>query len=352
MVTTIPFKKIIRVALLIIPFISISGIIPGILFGNLSSAKIIGGFLLILSLNAIAWSVNIGLLYFSFKWKVLARIWLRFIISSIIICSIAFFVFLLVRTKVLAEEFPIPQAVLVFAKRAAVLPVTQAFSFNVIIYILIELILLREIKNRISLENEQLKSANLESRINSLKEQLHPHFLFNSLSTLRSLINRSPEKATEYLERLSELLRFSSGNNDSVILLKDEVTLTENYLTMQKVRFGNALNFEVNIPAGKQNNLKIPAYSLQQLAENAIKHNTLTVENPLLILIKYNGITKEITVTNNLQPKYTTEATSGTGLANLNERYQLLGCGGITIQNISNQFVVSIKLLENESNYN
>jgi sensor histidine kinase YesM len=352
MATNLPIRKILKIAALTIPFIAISGTIPGFIFGNFSLFSIASGFLLVLTVNVIAWSVNISLLYATLKWKFLKAVINRFFISCFVVSVFAIAVFFFVRSSIPISKFPvIPGAAIILSNRAVILPVTQAFSFNVLIFILIELVLLRELKNRISLENEQLKSANLEARINSLKEQLHPHFLFNSLSTLRSLINRSPEKASEYLEQLAELLRYSSNNSNAVILLKDEVTLTANYLTMQKVRFGGALNFEIDIPDQKQNTLKVPVYSLQQLAENAIKHNILTLQMPLHISIKYNGITNEIISRNNLQPKQKIEVSSGTGLANLNERYHLLGYGGIDIQQANEQFSVAIKLIPNESNY-
>ena len=193
--------------------------------------------------------------------------------------------------------------------------------------------------------------ANLEAKHSQLKQQLQPHFLFNSLNVLKSLIKRFPEQAEDYLEKLSEFLRFSiNANMQTLIPLKEELELVTNYLHMQQVRFGNALNFNINIPSSLQG--KVPVYSLQLLAENAIKHNVLTNANPLNIFINGNKEKKIISLSNNLQPKSTIDETNGVGLTNLSERYKLLGNYDISIIKTDNEFTVAIKVLENESSNN
>ena len=192
--------------------------------------------------------------------------------------------------------------------------------------------------------------ANLEAKHSQLKQQLQPHFLFNSLNVLKSLIKRFPEQAEDYLEKLSEFLRFSiNANMQTLIPLKEELELVTNYLHMQQVRFGNALIFNIDIPSSFQQGGKVPVYSLQLLAENAIKHNVLTTASPLYIFITAKEENKTITVSNNLQPKPVMEETNGVGLANLSERYKLLGNYDIVITRTDNEFTVAIKVLENES---
>ncbi len=350
----IPIRKFIRIALITTPFLGITGATPGLLSPLFSYKRLLIGFCFIMLFATIIWTVNIFLLYQSYKWKAIQKISLRFIISAILACIIAIVVFDIVRSisPLPAMELPALKNLPRPKGKPFFFPVFQSLAIDVIVFILIELIMLRESRNRMALENEQLKTANLEAKIDSLKEQLHPHFLFNSLSTLRSLISRSPEKAELYLEQLAELLRFSTNNSGAVVPLKDEIALCISYLNMQKVRFTDALEFEVNIPEEKMKNIAVPVYSLQQLAENAIKHNSLTRESPLKIEIVYNDNTNEIKVSNNLQSKQNHETSLGTGLANLSERYKLMGYKGVDIRNDGKRFVVAIQLMNNESSYN
>ena len=192
--------------------------------------------------------------------------------------------------------------------------------------------------------------VNLEAKHNLLKQQLHPHFLFNSLSTLNSLIKRSPIDAEQYLLKLSELLRFSTSTNaQALITINEELELCKNYLNMQQVRFGKALIFTIDMPIEMTQAGKIPVYSIQLLVENAIKHNSLTVETPLFIKITGDQYLKSIKVSNNLQEKLNLVEEQGIGLANLKERYNLLCDDGITINKSGYEFTVIIKVIEDEN---
>jgi LytS/YehU family sensor histidine kinase len=143
------------------------------------------------------------------------------------------------------------------------------------------------------------------------------------------------------------MLRFSTASAlHDMVNVADEVKLCMNYLDMQKVRFGDMLHVEV-----VNNNLfgakgKLPVYSLQLLAENAIKHNAFTNEMPLVICIDYNAVTNTIIVKNKIQPKTIMEATTQTGLKNLAERYRLLQNETIDVQNAGSEFAVTIKVLQ------
>jgi LytS/YehU family sensor histidine kinase len=229
--------------------------------------------------------------------------------------------------------------------------IVMAISLNTVILILLDLILLREKKTKIEIENAQLKQKNSEAMYQQLKQHIHPHFLFNSLNTLKSLLKKSPDVAEDYLIKLSDFLRVSvSAGNDKFVNIKDELKLCLNYLEMQKIRYGVALQFNTDIPEEVAQTGYVPVFSLQFLSENAIKHNALTYESPLQINIIYKE--GRITVTNNLQPKLTNETTTGSGLINLAERYKILSGDEIIIHTTANQFSVSIKVLKNEnSNY-
>ena len=225
--------------------------------------------------------------------------------------------------------------------------VLRSLTINLIILTLCELVFLYFRKEEVEKENTLLREMNLEAKNNQLKMQLHPHFLFNSLNTLRLLLKKDAGKAEDYLLKLSEILRFSTTSAlNNVVEIEDELNLCMAYLQMQKVRFDDMLHFSVTNPALYEAKGKLPVYSLQLLAENAIKHNAFTNEQPLTIYIDYDAGEKKITVRNRVQPKRTMEATTKTGLKNLDKRYRLLNVDGILVSDSSDEFAVTINILE------
>ena len=220
-------------------------------------------------------------------------------------------------------------------------------SINTIILIIQDLVLLREKKAMIELENAQLKLINVEAANQQLKEQIHPHFLFNALNTLKTLIKKQPANAEDYLVKLSDFLRVAiSLDNTHTVTLDDELKLCMNYLEMQKMRFGEALQYTVDIPERIRNSGLVPVFSLQLLLENAIKHNAFTHDTPLYIRIVIEE--NRITVSNNIRQKITSEISTGMGLTNLSERYRILSGDVILIKENGDNFSVSIKILEDE----
>ena len=174
-------------------------------------------------------------------------------------------------------------------------------SINTVVLIIQELFLLNEKKKRIESENAQLRIRNIEAANLKLKQQLKPHFLFNSLNVLKTLIKKQPENAEIYLKRLSDFLRASVSSGDiNTVTLKEELKLSLDYLEMQKIRFGEAIHFQVNIPDEVKTGI-LPVFSIQLLLENAIKHNAFTTELPLNIKLFYNN--GRITVSNNIRHK-------------------------------------------------
>ncbi|MBS1736618.1 MAG: histidine kinase [Bacteroidetes bacterium] len=215
------------------------------------------------------------------------------------------------------------------------------------IYIIQQAILLQKEQEMTEMEMLQLKNSNAETVNQLLQQQIKPHFLFNALTTLKSLIKKQPDTAQVYLVQLSEFLRASfasTGSNSGLASVKEELEICHNYMEMQKVRFGQALQYEVS--EGVKNsspNDRIPSFSLQPLLENAIKHNVSTNENPLLIQITREG--NMITVSNNLQPKNSVLDSTGKGLSSLKERYRILSGDEVIVQDQGNRFSVSIKVL-------
>ena len=222
--------------------------------------------------------------------------------------------------------------------------IVQGLFVNGILLLLQNFIIVQDANNKAQLENSRLNAASSDAAHRLLQQQIQPHFLFNALNILKSLIKKSPEKAEDYLLRLSDFLRVSiSGNKRGIATLNEEVKLGIDYLEMQKVRFGEALLFSFEVT--KSDGL-LPVFSLQPLLENAIKHNELTDENPLTIEVKQSG--KWISVINSIKLRSVTEYSTGSGLANLAERYKLLSGDEIEIKDDGKTFSVSLKILAHE----
>ena len=224
------------------------------------------------------------------------------------------------------------------------------FFVNISIHLLLYFVISLDSKAALELENAQLKMKSMEATYLQLKQQVHPHFLFNALNTLKSLIRKQPHDAEIYLKRLSDFLRASvTSNDDKLTKLSSELKFCTDYLELQKVRFGDALQFSLDIPEEVQSGL-VPGFSIQQLLENAIKHNVFTTEHPLSIELKYaDGY---LIVSNNKQKRTIVEEISGTGLINLAERYKIISGDEIVIQEDEKHFSVSIKILRHEDSHN
>jgi sensor histidine kinase YesM len=192
------------------------------------------------------------------------------------------------------------------------------------------------------IEIEQLKKENLQARLNLLKQQVSPHFLFNSLSTLKTI---APDQHTRhYIMQLSNVYRYLLNYNDNnVATLKDELAFTNSYLYILQERFEQALQIQIQVPEALLL-LNIPPLSLQILIENAIKHNVISPADPLRIHI-HSEENETLTVENNVQPKLSTEKNTGKGLQNINDRYQLLSGKQIDIIHTPTKFIVKLPLL-------
>ena len=224
-------------------------------------------------------------------------------------------------------------------------PLFYAVVFNTISLISIELIISRYERSSMKIENAELKMMSIQAQHEKLKNQLHPHFLFNSLNALKTLIRRNPGLAESYLIKLSEFLRFSiSHNEQNIVPLHVELKFALYYLEMQKIRFRDSLSYQVDETLNNMKDAMLPVFSLQLLLENAIKHNTMTNDEPLFINIRY--VERDwILVENNLSLKLNIEPQSGLGLKNLSDRYLLLKEQDIEVKKDNNCFQVYIKIL-------
>jgi len=189
-----------------------------------------------------------------------------------------------------------------------------------------------------AIQQEELKRTHLALQYQSLKDQVRPHFLFNSLSSLATLINTDTEKATLFVHKLSDVYRYVLEQYENKLIpLKDDLKFMEDYIFLQKIRFGDNLQVENRLELDL-NRMVIPL-SLQMLVENAIKHNEISADNPLLIEISSTG-KGHVIVKNNLQRKELSEPSLGTGLKNLEKQISYFSDDTLLVQEESAAFIV------------
>lgn len=203
---------------------------------------------------------------------------------------------------------------------------------------------MRELKKSIE-EKETLKRETLELQLNALKTQVNPHFLFNNLNTLSSLIPENQDQAIEFVQQLSRLYRhILEVKDEKLILLADELSVIDSYLFLLKTRFGNNLVFRQDIPEKYRHFYLVAPFCLQLLLENAIKHNVVSSQKPLYISIKTTD--EKLIFKNNLQRKIQFQESTGLGLNNIKNRYKLLTTRPVEVWQSDNEFIVELPLLK------
>jgi LytS/YehU family sensor histidine kinase len=188
---------------------------------------------------------------------------------------------------------------------------------------------------------EQLKREQLDLQYETLKNQVNPHFLFNSLNAITSLIKKEPDKAIEFTRKLSEVYRYVLEQRDNEIVpVERETKFLESYVFLQKIRFGK--NLKVTVEVGERDRYIIPL-SLQMLVENAIKHNIVSAEFPLHVeIFSENG--EYLVVRNNVKKKPSGKS-SGIGLENIRSRYEFFTSKPVVVENDEKSFVVKIPMI-------
>ena len=178
-------------------------------------------------------------------------------------------------------------------------------------------------QQQIQIENEHLRTENLQTRYNMLLGQISPHFFFNSLNSLSMLVReKSDEKALAYIDQLSYTFRYIIQNGQNTLsTLEEEIEFARAYGELFKVRYADKLFFDIEIDP-ELNSWMLPALSLQPLIGNAVKHNTITRKMPLNVKIYTEGTT--LIVSNRKAPKIETEPSTGIGLENLRNRWLLI----------------------------
>ncbi|GAB3996145.1 hypothetical protein GCM10028807_38150 [Spirosoma daeguense] len=199
-------------------------------------------------------------------------------------------------------------------------------------------------------ENEQLKRMALQHQFDRLKGQLNPHFLFNSLNSLSSLISEDAEKAERFVDDLAKVYRYmlQAGKNPigagELVSLQAEMDFIAIYISLLRIRYGESLQVEYRIDELFKG-YNLPPLSLQILIDNAIKHNIMMADKPLSISIRTTAF-GQLRVENNLQRKTLRVETRQSELSNLTAKYQLLSNEPVAIQETQTRFVVTLPLFQ------
>ncbi|WP_452220526.1 2TM domain-containing protein [Lacinutrix salivirga] len=201
-------------------------------------------------------------------------------------------------------------------------------------------------KQETKVKEQKVIAGTASAKFDALKNQLDPHFLFNSLNVLTSLIEENPDNAQKFTTSLSKVYRYVlEQKNKDLVTVDEELQFAKTYMSLLKMRFEDSIIFDIPEQAVHPESKVVPL-SLQLLLENAVKHNIVTSSKPLHIKIyEQNG---NLIVENNLQTKEIVKKSSGVGLENIKQRYGLLTNRRVTISQDTSNFRVAIPILTKE----
>lgn len=211
----------------------------------------------------------------------------------------------------------------------------------IVLYFVARILRFQIVQRENILENEYLKQQNLQKELTALKNQINPHFLFNSLNSLTSLV-RDNKPARNFINKLSFMYRYilQSGERD-LVAVQEELKFLESYTYLITTRYRNRFAIDLQIE-NQYLEKEIPPLAIQLLVENAVKHNEISESNPLEV--KVYSEDNKILVKNTIRPRTTFVDSTGNGLINLDKRYKLLKNRSISISKDNNEFCVSLPL--------
>lgn len=194
-----------------------------------------------------------------------------------------------------------------------------------------------------AIDKERLERENITAKFESLKSQVNPHFLFNSLNALTNLVYEDPDKAAKFIKQLSEVYRYVlDARNRELVTVNEELKFLNAYLYLEKIRFGDKLSVEINLQEAA---LQVAPMALQMLVENAIKHNEISETHPLLIRIYKEG--NYLVVANAVRRRIHMPADSvGVGLENIRHRYSFLSETEVIVLETPENFAVKLPAIE------
>lgn len=196
------------------------------------------------------------------------------------------------------------------------------YLFVVVIYTIVEVWNSIQKNKNLQISLAKAQKERIQSQLSALQQKVNPHFLFNSLSVLSELVYENPIKANTFIEEFTKVYRYVLDvKEETLVLVRKEIEFVNAYIFLQKIRFGNNLNFENRLTKDALNK-SIPPLSLQMLVENAIKHNEVSKAKPLYILINNTG--EYLVVSNCIQTRLETPYSTGIGISNLKKTYNLI----------------------------
>ena len=196
----------------------------------------------------------------------------------------------------------------------------------------------------VRVKSEQLKQEATQAQFMALKNQVNPHFLFNSLSILSSLIEPNPKLSIQFVGQLAKAYRYVLEQRDTnYIKIQDELAFMNAYSFLLHIRFGEKLKIITNVSTGIANQYNIAPLTLQLLIENVVKHNQMSSEEPLQVIIQTEG--DYLLITNPIRLRPQREVSTGLGLKNITDRYRLLTNRSVWFGDQDGMFMVKIPLL-------
>ena len=289
----------------------------------------------------LVWEGNVRLMYFireRIPWskrsyyRIIVALFLANVVYSGIISTV------LLRLWILASREP-PDNNDHLVNTVLIIIIAACFITNIY-----EIIFLNLEKEYNESRVEQLNVAKAQAELEALKNQIDPHFIFNSLNTLSFLITRDPKNARLYNDTLARVYRYILSNKDrDLVLLREEIDFISNYFYLLKIRFAEAISMVIEITDLSAENYLIPPISLQALVENAIKHNEFSEKKPLCIDVSISA--DYVIVRNVLNRRSNPQPTSKIGLSNLDNRYKLLTKRNIQVENNFESFTVKLPII-------
>lgn len=222
--------------------------------------------------------------------------------------------------------------------------VIMAISFAWIVGGVYEVIYYLKLYRLALTDAEELKKAKMQTELDALRQQVNPHFLFNSLNSLTALIGEDPQKAEAFSEELSTVYRYLLRSNDAPLVpLTAELDFLDSYYHLLKTRHGDALTLVTQVLPGTEDR-QLPPLTLQLLIENAVKHNVILPDQPLTIHLSTDE-TNRLLISNNIQRKSSRALSNGVGLSNILSKYQMMGQPAPTIEDDGHEFRVTLPLV-------